>query len=74
MDYKKIRAMMDSDTRTPNELFVSLCGRMKALSGDTISDDEAARAVRRLIGLCETIMRIPEANRSIPVETSDNAE
>ena len=74
MDYKEIRAMMDSDTRTPNELFISLCARMKALSGDTISDEEAARAVRRLIGLCETIMQIPEGKRSIPIETSENAE
>jgi len=74
MDYKEIRAMMDKETRTANELFVSLCARMKTLSGDTISDNEAARAVRRLIGLCETIMRIPEAKRSIPIETSENAE
>ena len=74
MDYEKIRAMMDSDTRSAKELFDSLCGRVKAMYGGTISDEEATRAVRRLIGLCEVIMQIPEANRTIPVETSDNAE
>jgi len=74
MDYKKIRAKIDSDTRTPKELFTSMCERMKVMSGNTISDHEAACAVRRLIGLCETILQIPEASRTIPIETSDNAE
>ena len=69
-----LETMLKTDTRTPSELFEALREEMKEMSGHTISEEEATRAARNLIGFCETLMRIPSANRSIPVETSDYAE
>jgi len=53
--YKEIRALIDSDTRTPEELFASLCDRVRQQSinnGSPVpSDNEVEAGVRRLIGL-----------------------
>ncbi len=74
MNYEEIAEFIKNDKRTPSEIFESLRQRMKELSGFTISEEEATRAVRNLIGLCETIMRIPMDERSNQLEPSDYAE
>jgi hypothetical protein len=59
---EQVRALMKNDMRTPEELFASLCDRLRQQAienGDPYSsDNEVEQAVRRLIGLCETIMGI----------------
>jgi hypothetical protein len=57
MNRDELLARIKSDTRTKEQLFDFLVQRMKTLSPTEITDGEAAQAVHRLIGFCQSIIK-----------------
>ena len=63
-EVKRVMEFVNSDTRSPEEIFSSIRDRIQFMSGDKLSDQEASDATRNLIGFCETIMGLNE-NRNL---------
>ena len=59
MDAAEIMESIRNDKRTPDELFKSLCNRLKQMrieSGNPVSDEEAIQGTRRLINFYTFIL------------------
>lgn len=68
MDKAKLLEEIKSDRRTTGQIFKSLQNKLIRSSNGKITDDNATEATRNLIGLFETVLKVPSEKRSNGLE------
>ena len=72
MDRKEMMAALRKDRRSAGQVFESLRQELISFSDGTISEEEATKAARNLIGLFETALEIPSDKRSFQLDESQD--
>lgn len=68
MDKEKLLSRIQKDKRSAGQVFESLRQEMIRFSGGTLSDEEATKAARSLIGVFEVALEVAPENRSIQLD------
>lgn len=72
IDKESLHQTILKDRRSAGQVFESLRQEIITSSGGKVSDEEATKAARRLVGLFETVLEIKADHRSFGLDETEN--